>query len=240
MPEPMTSSITWPAWVTAYFVVGAVAMALLVKLKASNQNTFKSRLAKIMQDKLDQTKSPTQRFIDQRLLPGIFLVLLWPFWPILILIRLWIAYRQPSDATRRPTDKRQDTDRSTHDSKNADDDPYTKPHDRIILVTERIERVSVDDAEKRHQISDPLGAVPALPFGHMNSVWLHLRRQLTPQRTLWRFRCTRTGALEDFKDFEAFEGYAVFDRNTYVDHMVTEFVWPEAVLAHEPVVARRQ
>ena len=68
----MTESITWQEWLTIYFLVGAMVMALLVKLKASNQNTFESRLAKIMQDKLDQTKSPTQRFIDQRLLPGIF------------------------------------------------------------------------------------------------------------------------------------------------------------------------
>ena len=122
MTESLTSSITWQAWVTIYFVVGAVVMALLVKLKANTQKTFRSRLAKILTEELDRNKSPTQRFIDKRLLPGIALVLLWPLWPILIVIRLWIAYRQPSDATRRPTDKRQDTDRSTHDSKNADDD----------------------------------------------------------------------------------------------------------------------
>lgn len=223
MTETMTSSITWQAWVTAYFVIGAVAMALLVKLRASNQNTFKSRLAKILQDKLDQTKSPTQRFIDQRLLPGIFLVLLWPFWPILILIRLWIAYRQSSDTSRRHTQKRHHGDRSTGDSEIAEDDSFTKPHDRVILVAERIERVDVDDIERSHQIADPLGAVPALPFGHLNRAWLHLKEQLTPERSLWRFRCERVGL---YADYVAYEGYAVFENDTYVDHMVTEFVWP--------------
>ena len=123
MTESLTSSITWQAWVTIYFVVGAVVMALLVKLKANTQKTFRSRLAKILTEELDRNKSPTQRFIDKRLLPGIALVLLWPLWPILIVIRLWIAYRQPSDAGQRPIQKRQDMDRSTHDSKNADDDP---------------------------------------------------------------------------------------------------------------------
>ena len=125
MTESLTSSITWQAWVTIYFVVGAVVMALLVKLKANTQKTFRSRLAQILTEELDRNKSPTQRFIDKRLLPGIALVLLWPLWPILIVIRLWIAYRQPSDAGRQPTQKRQDMDRSTHDSKNADHDPYT-------------------------------------------------------------------------------------------------------------------
>lgn len=47
--------------------------------------------------------------------------------------------------------------------------------------------VDVSDVEAKELVFDPLGAVPKLPFGHLNAAWLEFRSQMGEGDRLWTF-----------------------------------------------------
>jgi len=218
----MSGSMNWQGWLIAYFVVGAVVMALLWTFWASNLNSFARERTAVMEQRADQHKSLAQKLLERRLIPALALLFGWLVWPALLVARLWVALRQRNDPALWSLSGDLDLNADSGAMTKVSDDFFTSPHDRVILAKERIKRLNTDEIENGHLIDDPLGAVPALPFGHLNPVWRHLQTQLTSGRELWRFRSERVGRL---KEFQAFEGYAVFDGGTYIDHMVTDFVW---------------
>ncbi len=60
------------------------------------------------------------------------------------------------------------------------------------------ERLSVEEIESRERVIDPLGAVPALPFGHLNSAWKTFLEGMGPDDAIWSFSAnwTRWGHKE--------------------------------------------
>jgi hypothetical protein len=225
----MIESIAWPItlqeWVTTYFVVGAIVMTALWSVRASKQKTFANELATIMRPREDEDKSALRRFLERGLIPALALLFGWLVWPAMLIARVWVAYRKSRHSYPWPPERKFGLGLDVKDMEKMADNLFTKPHDRVILAAERTTCVCGDEIESVNQISDPAGAMPALPFGHLNGAWLHLKKQLSPGRDLWQFSSERVGALKEFK---AFEGYAVFDGDTYVDHMVTGFVWNDA------------
>lgn len=70
------------------------------------------------------------------------------------------------------------------------DIPYREPDPqaRFYAKGHLIERVTVEQAEAREQVMDPLGRVPPLPFGHLNAGWQRfLSRQPSDAAQLWAF-----------------------------------------------------
>jgi|3_EtaG_2_1085321.scaffolds.fasta_scaffold42376_2 hypothetical protein len=56
------------------------------------------------------------------------------------------------------------------------------------------ERVTISDIEANSIVSDPMGAVPAKPFGHMNWKWNEFKSELRPDAPVWRFTCPWGGS----------------------------------------------
>ncbi len=52
------------------------------------------------------------------------------------------------------------------------------------------ERLSVEEIEARERVIDPLDAVPALPFGHLNSAWKAFLDGVRPDDVVWSFSAT--------------------------------------------------
>jgi hypothetical protein len=50
-----------------------------------------------------------------------------------------------------------------------------------------LERLSIQQIERREIVTDPLGAVPQLPFGHLNATWLRFLKSLTDNAEIWSF-----------------------------------------------------
>lgn len=65
-----------------------------------------------------------------------------------------------------------------------------RKEEQIFRVTREalIEPLTVEVIEARELVSDPLNAVPFLPFGHLNEVWCQLKSELKPGDQLWSFR----------------------------------------------------
>lgn len=83
------------------------------------------------------------------------------------------------------------------------------------------ERLSVEEIETRERVNDPLGAVPALPFGHLNSGWKAFLDGMSPDDAIWSFSASWT----TWGRKEIREGYVIVRGETVGAHFQT--VWKD-------------
>jgi hypothetical protein len=81
-----------------------------------------------------------------------------------------------------------------------------------------LERLTVAQIEAREMVEDPLQAVPALPFGHLNAAWCDLVAGLAPGDECWSFSAQWSG---DWRGPELRTGYVVWRRRKAVGHILT-------------------
>lgn len=219
----MINSITWQEWLTVYLVVGAVVTTVLYFFRGSKKPTFTSQIATAIEKQLDNGKPLTQRILERRIVPGLALVFSCLVWPAMLVARLWVFYRHSHEGDSPMGLPLQAQLSEDGTEQRLENDLFVSPHQRIILAKERLTRMSIADIERANMIDDPLGAVPAVPFGHLNPAWKYLKDQQKSGEEFWGFRCERVG-LE--KQFTAFSGYALFDGETYVGHVVIDYELP--------------
>ena len=63
--------------------------------------------------------------------------------------------------------------------------------------------LSIEAAEANERVEDPLGAVPALPFGHLNPAWVQFKAGLAPGSQLSPLSKVHKDGIK-----ERYEGYA--------------------------------
>jgi hypothetical protein len=56
-----------------------------------------------------------------------------------------------------------------------------------VQTDDLLRPVTLEQIEQAERVDDPLGAVPALPFGHLHAVWKKFRDELQPDDRLWTF-----------------------------------------------------
>ena len=150
-------------WVCAY-LLAAIPALVLVRLfqvltaPAGELSGFLKDLISMLREqyKLDQ---------DKRLLAGKWAVtfcaiLLWP-----LAVAFWVSeFRpKPEKPARVPV-----------------------PEDAFDIKSAHLLRtVTAAEAESQAVVTDPLGRVPALPFGHLNPGWLRLLAQMQEGDALW-------------------------------------------------------
>lgn len=49
------------------------------------------------------------------------------------------------------------------------------------------QQLTIQEIEERERVIDPMGAVPDVPFGFLNSGWLHFIAKVTPRDSIWAF-----------------------------------------------------
>ena len=84
------------------------------------------------------------------------------------------------------------------------------------------ERLTVPRIEAREMVTDPLGAVPDLPFGHLNAAWKSFVEGVGPDDELWSFTAPwkTTWGRSEIRT-----GYAVVRDGVPVSHFLT--MWKE-------------
>ncbi len=83
------------------------------------------------------------------------------------------------------------------------------------------ERLSIEVIEARERVIDPLGAVPALPFGHLHSAWKAFLDGMGPDDSVWSFSANWTS----WGRKELREGYVILSGDTVAAHFQT--VWKD-------------
>lgn len=71
-----------------------------------------------------------------------------------------------------------------------------------------VRQLTIEEIESIELVTDPLGAVPATPFGHLHETWADFKRWLLPDDRIWSFKIERTDRGGP-KVVEIIEGYAV-------------------------------
>lgn len=216
----MINSITWQEWLTIYLVVGAAVTTVLYLFRASKKPTFASQIAAAIEKQTDNDKPLAQRILERYVIPGLALVLSCLVWPAMLVARLWVFYRHSHEGDSPMGSPPQSLLSQDGTEQRLENDLFVSPHQRIIFAKERLKRMNIADIERANLIDDPLGAVPAVPFGHLNPAWQYVKDQQKSGGEFWGFRCERVG-LE--KQFTAFSGYALFDGDTYVGHLVIDY-----------------
>ena len=98
----------------------------------------------------------------------LLVLLIVPFWPVIVFVKVKQIISAEPDST-------------------ATDKPVF-----AVARSELLEQLSIDEIEQREKVVDPLGAVPDLPFGHLNAAWKKFLEVMEPQDSIWTFSAHRT------------------------------------------------
>ena len=57
----------------------------------------------------------------------------------------------------------------------------------VLKREELVKLYELDEIESLERVKDPLGAVPNLPFGHLNAAWERFKKNILPNDEIWSF-----------------------------------------------------
>ncbi len=135
--------------------------------------------------------------------PALAGVFVWAVWPVaLAMMAKWKSEEVREDR------------RTSGSGRGGAERPEVEPQDLLQPTT-------IEEIEQREVVRDPLGAVPAAPFGHLSAGWIRFRSQLEPGDEIWAFRALRP---DDWGGGEQLSGYAAVRLGEIVGHFVARKV----------------
>lgn len=186
-----------PPWLQFYLAAGIVTLLLSASIglwKRLRRRRDPDALFSLLEAPELRRRTLWHRVRDRVLTPmlvALLLVLLWPLVPWMKLEGWLRARRVAREEAARVFQVRQ---------------------------SHLLERCSVAQAELRETVQDPLSAVPAAPFGHLNPVWERLKSQMQPGDALWSF----SGRWQDdLGRPDQREGYVIWRDGKPVAHILT-------------------
>jgi hypothetical protein len=63
-----------------------------------------------------------------------------------------------------------------------------EPDQLRVKLSDLVARLSIQEIERMETVSDPLLAVPSLPFGHLNRAWLDFAHKIQSEDDIWSFQ----------------------------------------------------
>jgi len=154
----MFELLTWQDWALAYFIVGVVVLlSTCVPLYLATRKAKPDTGGGFTA--IFDAPIPAD-FLESVLAPLIGITLICSFWPYVI----WLKIAQKW-FTNPPIEEK----------------PFSVSHDDLR------EHLSFEEIEAAERVSDPLGAVPDLPFGHLHGAWERLKGNPAPGDEVWTF-----------------------------------------------------
>ncbi len=201
MPESMTG------WLVIYLVSGGV---LLASIRIYNEffknKKDKSNWVKDVLESLEGSK-PKSLSVRQIAKFTLFLTIVLIVWPFAIAV----AIKETISPSR-------------NEFKLQPEDYFTCKKNYLV------KKVVPQEVEANAIVSDPLGRVPNLPFGHLHSGWIKLLGQLEMGDSLWSFKTPgwtasneRTGETQWSLPRGVVSGYAVVRKGKVKAEFLTEW-----------------
>jgi hypothetical protein len=154
-------------WLWVYLVAGVVYLVLIYGIHLRERQEDKtSKLLESMRGSL----STTDMFLEKVIAPAVGCTLVVLAWPAAV------VYSLKSKRDVRLEKKRRE-------------EAVFRVRAKDLLT-----QTNVPEVEAVAHIIDPMGAVPALPFGHLHGVWHAFLDQRPPDAELWGFSCDHTSA----------------------------------------------
>lgn len=159
----MLDLMTWQDWLVAYLTIGIV-----VFLSVSVPHLIATRRADSDVPKaaasLFGDPIPAS-FLESVVAPLIGIAIVCCFWPY----ALWTLFGEKHFR-----------------------EPQVEEKEFSVSHADLRDRLSFDEVEAKELVFDPLGAVPNLPFGHLNAAWQELKGTPGPLDVLWTFSAPHT------------------------------------------------
>lgn len=157
-------------WIAAYLAIGIVVLVLVAGAHLRERRTRPSDWAERVSRQL-RGLPPTRPSLLERvgvpLLTALLIIVAWPW-------AAWLKARQlRSPPSRRFADLRK----------------------FVIERKHLIERLPVDEIERRERVVDPLGAAPNQPFGHRHRDWLAFLASRRVGESIWSFTAPWPGSF---------------------------------------------
>lgn len=133
-------------------------------------------------------------------LAAVAVVVAWP-------LALWLLFNDRIQSRRMAS-------RSTGSGKIA----FMPTHEHLI------ERMTREAIEARERVTDPLGAAPEVPFGHLNLLWMAFTDGIEAGDELWRFEAR---IVSDWESVAVHRGYARLRNGQVLRYITTENYVPD-------------
>jgi len=178
-----------------YFAIGCIILAVIFFAHQASKRPSSTGWEEVANAFHPERATLRYRITTKVLLPILTGVLVLVAWPIMLPVALWKV---------RGVSKSKST--------TGDEEKFSVARKNLLQQT------TVEQIEQLERIDDPMGAAPALPFGHLNAAWVEFRKHLTPQHEIWTF-----SALWEplWGPKEIREGYVAVLGNVVGPHFVT-------------------
>lgn len=189
----MFDLLTWQDWAVVYFIIGfAVFLSIFVSHHLATRKVepeSPTSLAAIFDPK------PTglcETFLDSVLGPLIAIMLVCTIWPYAIWLKI--------------------------EKKWFSDSPIEEKEFSVTLDDLR-EHLSFEKIEAAAYVTDPLGAVPDLPFGHLHGAWQRLKGNSAPGDQVWAF----SAPWVEWRRKYLYSGYVIIHDGEIGSFWVTDY-----------------
>ena len=180
------------AW---YHGIGAAVLIAIVIAHRISKKTDLEFSADFLTTIHPERKKLWYRILNDVIGPGLIGILVVPFWPVILFFKI----RQLISGE---TDKQK-----------VEDTEFAVGHPDLL------EKVTIPDVEQRERVVDPLGAVPDLPFGHLNAAWRKFIDSGSPTDEIWTF----SAHWVQWGRKELRQGYAIVHEDVIVQHFLTSW-----------------
>lgn len=177
-----------------YLGVGAVTLVVMYAAHKWNSRSESDGLKDILDAMNPERKKLSYRIINNCLVPLLASVLVLFVWPIAIYMKI--------------------KDMREKGSGGGYEEKVFK-----VLKVDLLSQKSIEEIESSEIVSDPLSAVPPLPFGHLNKCWINFLKQLLEGDEIWSFRCRWDG---NWGRSELRSGYVLVRNNKPNEYILTK------------------
>ena len=180
-----------------YLAIGAVVVAVLFVWRGRTQDDESQSLRDLLNTMRAKRRTRSYRIfrrIGTPVLATLTFLVVWALWPIAVYLRA-VRFFSKKDA-----------------------DETTLGREFAVEPRHLEERLTLEEIEAREMVDDPLGAVPNVPFGHLNAAWRTFLESRADADELWSFTAPwQTWLLQP----EQRAGYALVRNGTPVAHFLT-------------------
>jgi len=152
-------------YIIGYLVTGVVSLLIIYAINRLDNSEEAKDLREIRKRIEPKSKNLKEKIFNDLIIPVIALTLALIFWPAAI---IWVIKDR--------------LERRAYENREIKEPEVFKVEKEHLK-----EQVSIEDVEILEVVSDPLGAAPEIPFGHLNTAWQEFKEKIQPDNELWSF-----------------------------------------------------
>ena len=196
-------------YLIVYLVIGFIVLAVMLISHRLSQKAEPPHFGELLDAVNPERKTLKYRILNNILVPMLAAMLVLAVWPAAIFIKAKELLTKRSAETI------------------EDERDFTVRREDLQAL------LSISEIEALEKVSDPLGAVPSLPFGHLHSAWKTFLDGMEPEDALWSFSAYWT--TWGRKEIRA--GYVAVRGGTVGAHFLT--VWKDVEEPAENAINQR-